>query len=111
MINPRISGLIIALLISVASISSLAQCRQIDADVSVLKDDTNDGKSSVSIEYKNARDASDFQVSIFGPDKKNELNSNKTLFAGLPPGKYLIVIVAKKEGSNYCPKSINVTVN
>jgi hypothetical protein len=95
----------------IASVSAIAQCRQIEAEAKVIKSSSGNGTSSIVLEYKDNRGVDKFQVNLFGPNRKNQLNVEKTSFENLEAGKYLIVIVAKKEGDNYCPKSINVTVN
>jgi uncharacterized protein (DUF2141 family) len=113
MITPKHSGIVLLVLaITIFStVSALAQCKHADAEAKVVKSEGNDGKSTIVIEYKDRRDAGKFQVNLFGPDRNNQLSSNKTSFENLTPGKYLIVIVSRKEGDGYCPTSINVTIN
>jgi hypothetical protein len=95
--------------LSLCSLGVLGQCKNIDAEAKVTPAQEPTSRA-ITIELKNAR-SSEFTISLFGPDKKNELNANKTTFDNLAPGKYLIVIVGRREEDNYCPKSINITVN
>jgi len=99
------------LLLGFGTISSFAQCKTIDADAKVVKSINNTTeKPSIVIDFKSLNKET-FKVSLFGPDKRNELNVEKSTFNNLAEGKYLIVIVGKREEDNYCPKSINVTIN
>src|SRR5690349_13950323 len=113
MITPKNPGYFLSVLIImlIASASAMAQCRQIEAEAKVTKSPSGDGTSTIVLEFKDNRGVDRFQVSLFGPNRKNQLNVEKTSFENLVTGKYLVVIVGKKEGDNYCPKSINVTVN
>jgi len=112
MITPKNSGsfLLVLTITLFSTISALAQCRQIDVEAKVVKAEGVNSKSGILIEYKDARSAGKFQVNVFGPNRNNQLNMEKTSFENLAPGKYLIVIVSKREGE-YCPKSIDVTIN
>ena len=91
------------------SLGVFAQCKKIDAEAKVVQAEGSNSRS-ITIEIKSGQ-PSQFTISLFGPGKKNELNVNKTEFHNLSPGKYMVVIVGKREEDNYCPKSINVTVN
>jgi len=109
--NPLRIKILSTLILVFGSIISFAQCKNIDADIKIVKtvNDTNNSKSIV-IDFKGSRSES-FKVSLFTPDRKNILNSEKTEFNNLDNGKYLVVIVGKREEDHYCPKSINVTIN
>jgi hypothetical protein len=97
------------LCLCLCSLGVFGQCKNIDAEANVIPTQESTSRA-ITIEFKNGQ-SNNFTVSLFGPDKKNELSANKTTFDNLAPGKYLIVIVGKREEDNYCPKSINVTVN
>jgi hypothetical protein len=113
MITPKHSGFVLLVLTITlfSAFSTLAQCKQVEAEAKVVKSGQNDGKSTIVIEYKDQKSASKFHVNLFGPNRNNQLKSEKTSFENLVPGDYLIVIVSKKEGEGYCPTSINVTLN
>src|SRR5687768_10635767 len=81
-------------------ISSFAQCKNIEAGARVAE--TSAG-TSIIIDFKNSR-TDLFKISLFGPNKNNVLNSEKIEFNNLSSGKYLIVIVGKRDDDNYCPK-------
>ena len=106
-----IAKILIALIFVFGPILCFAQCKNIDAAAKVVKtpQDTNCNQSII-IEFKNGKKDL-FSVSVFAPDRNNILNSDKTEFNNLSQGKYLIVIVGKREEDNYCPKSINTTIN
>jgi hypothetical protein len=90
-----------------------AQCKKIEAEARVVEvagASVESKTSSIVIDFKGRR-SEDFTVSLFGPKKNNELNTDKSEFRNLSKGAYLIVIVGKKEGDNYCPQSINITIN
>ena len=111
--TPKLLGtkIITLLLFSVLAVGCFAQCKTIDAEVKVTNTDENGAqKPGIAVEIKGANKTS-FRVSLFGPDRTNELNVEKFSFENLAKGKYLIVIVGKREEDNYCPKSINVTIN
>jgi len=113
MITPKHSGIVLLVLaITIfSSVSALAQCKHVDAEAKVVKSEQNDGKSTIVIEFKDQRNAGKFKLNLFGPNRNNQLDTDKTSFENLAPGKYLIVIVSKREGDGYCPTSINVTIN
>lgn len=109
--KPLAIKILTSLLLGFGAVSSFAQCRKIDADAKVVRElnDTS-GKQSITIDFKGANKET-FKVSLFGPERKNEINVEKSTFNNLNEGKYIIVIVGKREEDNYCPKSINVTIN
>ena len=113
MSTPKLLGIkiLVSLFICFVTFNCIAQCKTIDADAKVVKA-INDasGRPSIVVDFK-SQNKETFKVSLFGPNKKNELNVEKTTFNDLVEGKYVIVIVAKREQDNYCPKSINVTIN
>lgn len=112
MITPRYAGFVLTLL-TIALCSSLfavAQCRQIEAEAKVVASAAGKRTPTLVIEYKDGINPKKFYVNLFGPDRQNQLNSEKTSFDELPPGKYLVVIVARSEADNYCPKSLEITV-
>ena len=113
MITPKHSGFVLlVLMITIFYTSSLlAQCKYVEAEAKVLSSAENNGKSTIVIEFKDKRNAGNFHINLFGPNRKNQLNTEKTTFENLESGKYLIVIVSKREGQGYCPTSINVTIN
>jgi hypothetical protein len=101
------------LLLTTFATTGFSQCKKIDATAKVV-DETGDvntaqGKSIVVDIKSSSKDK--FEVSLFGPNRKNELHTDKTEFQNLSSGKYLIVIVGKKEEDNYCPQPINITIN
>jgi len=98
------------LLFSFGIMNCNAQCKELAAEAKVVKAADGSEKASIEIDLKDHNEAN-FKFSLFGPDQKNELNVEKTTFNDLAKGKYLIVIVSKKEDDNYCPKSITVTIN
>ena len=90
-----------------------AQCKKIDAEAKVVQVSGGSNESqtnAIVIDFKGRR-SEDFTISLFGPNKKNELHTEKSEFLNLSKGRYLIVIVGKREGDNYCPQSINITIN
>ena len=93
--------------------NAFAQCKKIDAEAKVAEvaGTSEESKtSSIVIDFK-GRKSEDFTVSLFGPNRNNELNTEKSEFRNLSQGTYLIVIVGKRERDNYCPQSINITIN
>lgn len=93
--------------------NAFAQCKKIEAEAKVVEVGGGPGESmtrSIIIDFK-GRSSEDFTVSLFGPNRNNELHSTKSEFRNLSRGTYLIVIVGKREGDNYCPQSINITIN
>lgn len=89
------------------------QCKKIEAEAKVVEvaGTAPESKSkSIVIDFK-GRKSEDFTVSLFGPQKNNELYTEKTEFRNLSKGTYLIVIAGKREKDNYCPQSINITIN
>jgi hypothetical protein len=102
--------LIAIIFLSLGTIVSFAQCKEINAEAKVVKRGSDAGANqSISVEIKHSN--SSYELNLFGPHKNNILRSDKTEFNNLPSGKYLIVIVGKREEDNYCPKSITITVN
>ncbi len=87
-----------------------AQCKKIDAEAKVVQVSGESQTKSIVIDFK-GRKSEDFTISLFGPNKNNELHTDKSEFLNLSKGSYLIVIVGKREGDNYCPQSINITIN
>lgn len=97
--------------LTLGTIVSFAQCKNIDAEAKVVKKTTDSSdKQSIILEIKGYR-SNAFQVSLFAPDKNNILNADQIEFNNLATGKYVIVIVGKREDDHYCPKSLNVTIN
>jgi len=97
--------------LTLGTVVSFAQCKNIDAEAKVVKKTTDTSeKQSIILDIKGFR-SNAFQVSLFGPDKKNILNSEQTEFNNLATGKYVIVIVGRREDDKYCPKSLNVTID
>jgi len=100
------------LFLCVAS-NTFGQCKKIEAEANVAEITATSGDSktsSIVIDFK-GRKSEDFTVSLFGPNRNNELNTEKSEFRNLSRGTYLIVIVGKRERDNYCPQSINITIN
>ena len=97
--------------LTLGTVVSFAQCKNIDVEAKVVKKstDTSD-KKSIILEIKEFR-SNTFQVSLFAPDKNNILNAEQIEFNNLATGKYVIVIVGRREDDKYCPKSLNVTIN
>ena len=110
-LNPRRLTFVAAFFLTLGTIFSFAQCKEIVADAKVVKtaSDINSHKS-ILVEI-NGSNPNSFRINFFGPGRNNILDSDKTEFNNLVSGKYLIVIVGKREQDNYCPKSINVTIN
>jgi hypothetical protein len=102
-------GILACLLFSFGIINCHAQCKELAAEAKVVKTEGSD-RASIEVDLKN-QNSNNFKFSLFGPDRKNELDVQKTVFSDLAKGKYLIVIVSRREDDNYCPKSITVTIN
>ena len=102
--------ILMVVILACGAIKSFAQCKNIDADVKIVEAVNNIDGNSILVDFKNSN-SNAFKVSLFVPDKKNILNSDKTEFKNLNSGKYLVVIVGKRDEDNFCPKSINVTIN
>ena len=98
------------LLFSFGIMNCHAQCKELAAEAKVVKATDGSDRASIEVDLKN-QNTSDFKFSLFGPERKNELDVQKTTFTDLVKGKYLIVIVSRREQDNYCPKSITVTIN
>lgn len=98
------------LLFSFGVMNCNAQCKELAAEAKVVKAVDGSDKASIEIDLKN-HNSTNFKFSLFGPHQKNELNVEKTTFSNLVKGRYLIVIVSKREEDNYCPKSITITIN
>lgn len=98
------------LLFSFGIMNCIAQCKELDADAKIVKTVNESDKASIEVDLKSHNKGA-FRLSLFGPHQKNELNVEKTTFDDLVKGKYLIVIVSKREEDNYCPKSITLTIN
>jgi len=97
--------------LTLGTLVSFGQCKNIDVEAKVIKKSTDtDGKQSIILDIKGLR-ANSFQVSLFAPDRNNILNAEQIEFNNLATGKYVIVIVGKREEDKYCPKSLNVTIN
>lgn len=96
---------------TLVTIMSFAQCKEINVEAKVVKGTNEIGASqSILVDIKESNSNS-FQLSLFGPQRNNILNTDKTEFNNLVSGKYLVVIIGRREKDNYCPKSINVTIN
>ena len=87
-----------------------AQCKKIDAEVKIEPASQDPQRKTITVDLKGLR-KDNFTVSLFGPNKVNELHTEKTTFENLPKGKYLVVITGKREEYGYCPQSLNVTIN
>jgi hypothetical protein len=103
-------GFFACLLFGFGSMNCHAQCKELAAEAKVVKATDGSDMASIEVDIKN-QNSSHFKLSLFGPERKNELDVQKTTFTNLSKGKYLIVIVSKREDDNYCPKSITVTIN
>ena len=109
--SPLRSKIFATIFLALGTIASFAQCKEIDAVAKVVKGASDVGKNqSIQLEIKGSN-LRNLEVRVFGPSRRNILRSNKTEFNNLASGKYLVVISAKREEDNYCPKSINVTIN
>jgi hypothetical protein len=110
MFSPLRFKFVATFMLSLVAFISFAQCKKIDVDVKVVKTSSDiNSNRSIILEIKESNKS--FQVSLFGPDKNNILNSAQTEFKNLASGNYLIVVVSKRDDDNYCPKSLNVTIN
>ncbi len=103
-------GILACLFFSFGIMNCSAQCRELAAEAKVVKAPDGTDRASIEVDIKN-QNSSNFKLSLFGPQRKNELDVHKTTFTNLEKGKYLIVIVSRREEDNYCPKSITVTIN
>jgi hypothetical protein len=103
-------GVLVCLLFSFGIMNCYAQCKELAAEAKVVKATDGSDLASIEVDLKNHNSAN-FKLSLFGPERKNELDVQKTTFTNLAKGKYLIVIVSRREDDNYCPKSITVTIN
>jgi hypothetical protein len=102
-------GILTCLLFSFGILTCHAQCKELAAEAKVVKTEGSD-LASIEVDIKN-QNSNNFKLSLFGPERKNELNVEKMTFNNLVKGKYLIVIVSKKEDDIFCPKSITITIN
>lgn len=107
MLEPVRTKILVTLILVCGFLTSFSQCKNIDADA---KATAGLNGNSIVVDIKNSR-TDLFKISVFGPNKQNILNSEKSEFNNLSSGKYLVVIVGRREEDNYCPKSINVTIN
>ena len=103
-------GILACLLFSFGIINGNAQCKELAAEAKVVKATDGSDLASIVVELKD-HNSNNFRFNLFGPNHNNELNVEKTTFTNLAKGKYLIVIVSKREDDNLCPKSITVTIN
>jgi hypothetical protein len=90
------------------SSTAKAQCKSIEAEVSVSEQEN--GLGVITVDLKGL-DIKKLSVNLFGPKAKNQLGTQKTDFKELGKGKYLIVIVGKSEDDNYCQFTKEVTIN
>ena len=107
MLDPLRIKILVTLILGFGFFTSFSQCKDIDVEAKVSGGPNG---QSIVLDFKDSK-IDLFKISLFGPNKNNILNSEKTEFNNLSRGKYLIVIVAKRDGDQYCPKSINVTIN
>jgi hypothetical protein len=103
-------GILACLLFSFGIMNGNAQCKELAAEAKVVKTTDGSDLASIEVDLKNHNSAN-FKISLFGPERKNELDVQKTTFTNLVKGKYQIVIVSKREDDNYCPKTITITSN
>lgn len=109
LIKMRVSCLIVIAFLGSSSLA-FGQCKTIEASATVTDTQGGAKNGKIVLEIKNLAQ-SQFQISLFEPQGKRRINLEQKEFDNLPKGKYLIVIVGKKEEDNYCPKSIDVTIN
>ena len=87
------------------------QCKSIRAEAKVSNTSGGADNGVITLELDGGLNKNDFTISLFAPDKKNRLQVSEFVFDNLKKGKYLVVVSAKHERDNFCPKSINVTIN
>jgi hypothetical protein len=103
--------LVATFVMTLGTMISFAQCKEIDVEAKIVKKSSDiNSTQSILVEIKESNPTS-FHINLFGPKRNNILRSEKTEFNSLVSGKYLIVVVGKREEDNYCPKSINVTID
>jgi hypothetical protein len=99
------------LFLALGTMNSFGQCKEINAVATVIKTTNDTGKNqSIKVEFKDGN-SQHLQLNFFGTSKNNILRTDKNEFNNLSTGKYLIVIVGKREEDNYCTKSINITID
>lgn len=86
------------------------QCKTINVEAKITNTEGGLKNGKIVLDLKNSR-VDDFSISLFGSKTQNKLKVDKAEIDNLAKGSYLIVIVGRKEQDNYCPKSINVTIN
>jgi hypothetical protein len=89
---------------------AFGQCKTIDAEAKVTDTQGGAKNGKIVLEIKTSRD-NRFTINLFGPNGFRKIDLDTKEIENLTKGKYLIVIASKKEEDNYCPKSINVTIN
>ena len=105
----RLSLKVLIVLLGVCSVG-FAQCKKIVAETIVTHTQNGSSNGKIVLEIKDSR-KEDFSISLFGPRAQNKIKIDKTEIDRLSKGKYLIVVVGKREDDNYCPRSIEVIVN
>lgn len=91
--------------------AAYCQCKSIKVEAKVSNTSGGVDNGVITLELNGGMDKNDFTISLFAPDKKNHLEVSEFVFNNLGKGKYLVVVSSKRERDNFCPKSINVTIN
>jgi hypothetical protein len=90
-------------------IKAQTACSEIKVDVRVTQTTNDQSNGNIALVFSD--DSAEFDIHIFEPHGKRKLNLREKKFENLKKGKYLIIVTARSETSNYCPKKIEVTIN
>lgn len=89
--------------------AAYSQCKPLDIDVSSTFDKSK-SEGVISIDLKTL-DKKSIATSLFESGKNYQVNTQKTEFKNLKAGKYLVVVVWKKDEDNFCPFSKEIVIN
>jgi hypothetical protein len=103
--------LVTPLLIGIFTLSSHAHCKSFKVEAKVTDTVGGGSNGSVELDIPDMSRIKGLSINLFGPKKKNRLGLSDPIISGLEKGKYLVVVSSNEEGNNFCPVSINVTIN
>jgi hypothetical protein len=98
------------IVVTSSCVFAFGQCKTIDAEAKVTDTQGGSKNGKIVFEIKSLR-GEGFTINVFGPNGFHKIGLEKKELENLTKGKYLIVIASKREEDNYCPKSIDVTIN
>ncbi len=104
------SLLVVFALILCSGTGCFAQCKEIKAEAKVINTTNGARNGKITVEVKNVNKG-EYVVSLFAPDRNNKLSLDTNEISNLPKGTYLVVVSEKAGKGNYCPMTINVTIN